>query len=290
MDNVENRIKISVIIPSYHDWQRLQLCLDALDKQIYSKDKFEVIVVNNDPKDVQPKSLRIPKNCKIITEVKPGSYAARNEGVLNSLGQVLAFTDADCIPNFDWLEKIDLYFKSNQGILTGYVEMFSTVNQRKLSFTESYDYIFGINNEIYAENKAGATANLSVDRDTFNSVEGFNSKLLSGGDVDFCNRVSEFGGQFHFISNLVVKHPLRSSMEDLLIKAKRLAGGKIKLNRFKGLMFAFTPPVVRIYILIFKKEAKASIKAKAFLTLFYIKYYQLFTSIIIFFGGQNERN
>ena len=40
---------VSVIIPTYHDWDRLKLCLKALEQQRYPTDRFEVLVVNNDP-------------------------------------------------------------------------------------------------------------------------------------------------------------------------------------------------------------------------------------------------
>src|SRR5690606_31479653 len=95
---------ISVIIPTYHDWDRLQLCLNALSNQTLSEDKFEIIVVNNDPDDIAPEILDIPSNAKIINESKPGSYAARNLAVRDARGEIFAFTDSDCIPDSKWLE------------------------------------------------------------------------------------------------------------------------------------------------------------------------------------------
>lgn len=45
---------VSVIIPTYHDWDRLKKCIEALKIQTYPSDLFEVIIVNNDPADKAP--------------------------------------------------------------------------------------------------------------------------------------------------------------------------------------------------------------------------------------------
>ncbi len=42
---------------------------------------------------------------RMIHEPLPGSYAARNQGLSQARGNIVAFTDADCIPNPDWIEK-----------------------------------------------------------------------------------------------------------------------------------------------------------------------------------------
>lgn len=52
---------VSIIIPTYRDWERLALCISALDKQTYSKDLFEVIIVNNDAQDQAPSNYYLPK-------------------------------------------------------------------------------------------------------------------------------------------------------------------------------------------------------------------------------------
>ena len=59
--NVEKRPLISVIIPTYHDWKRLQLCLDALDQQSFSKDLFYIIYKNYPCAYIQLSSCAIIK-------------------------------------------------------------------------------------------------------------------------------------------------------------------------------------------------------------------------------------
>jgi glycosyltransferase involved in cell wall biosynthesis len=280
---------LSVVIPVYHDWPRLQLCLNALELQSFPKKSFEVIVVNNNPSDRPPEGFWVPDNCIIVEEAKPGSYAARNKGAAQAIGEVLVFTDADCIPSVDWLKLVSQYYERGSGILSGRVEMFSVLNKKKLSFPESYDYIYGINQDIYAENDVGATANLAVDKCSFKKLNGFDAKVYSGGDVDFCNRASECKINFFYSDKVYVSHPLRCSSHDLLSKARRLLAGKLKRNFWGGLVVALSPPLVRLHILFFKKKAPLDVKFKAIFFLFFVKIVQVSEMVLLLAGKADER-
>lgn len=288
MQSEKKHFFISVIIPTYHDWIRLKLCLEALEIQTYPKEWFEVIVVNNDPEDPLPKDINLPSNCKIVVESKPGSYAARNTGAAYAKGDVLSFTDADCKPREDWLYKINMHYCSSDDALSGAVEMFS-LNNEKLNFSESYDYIYGINQEIYIEKGVAATANLSTRKEYFILVNGFDDKVFSGGDVDFCKRLKDKGLNLFYRDDVIVCHPLRNSFSDLLTKARRLAAGKIRRNFILGIILVLSPPIVRLKILFFKKKAPASVKIKAAFVLFFIKLYQVVFLPLMVIGKTNER-
>ena len=94
---------ISVIIPVYNDSQRLQLCLAALENQSYPKDSYEVIVIDNNSTDNVKKIVNNCSQAIYAFKKTKGSYAARNKGISLARGEVLAFTDSDCIPTHHWL-------------------------------------------------------------------------------------------------------------------------------------------------------------------------------------------
>src|SRR5215217_5319918 len=107
---------VSIIIPTYHDWARLELCIEAIKSQSYPAHLIEVIIVNNDPDDSPPEMFKIEPNIKLISESKPGSYAARNTALENISGEIVAFTDSDCIPDIDWISNAAAYFDKNPDV------------------------------------------------------------------------------------------------------------------------------------------------------------------------------
>ena len=86
---------VSIIIPTYKDWSRLNLCLKAMENQSYPLEKFEVIVVNNAPGENPPSGFLFRNNWTLITEEKSGSYAARNKALKICKGKIVGFTDSD---------------------------------------------------------------------------------------------------------------------------------------------------------------------------------------------------
>ncbi len=98
---------VSVIVPVYNHAEHLKLCLGALDNQTYPKNCYEVIVIDNGSDDLENIKQIVNQYTQttFTSESKPGSYAARNQGLSIVKGEIIAFTDADCIPNNNWLEK-----------------------------------------------------------------------------------------------------------------------------------------------------------------------------------------
>jgi glycosyltransferase involved in cell wall biosynthesis len=101
---------VSIIIPTYRDWNRLGMCLEALKKQSYPKENTEIIIINNDPEDLIPVDFKGNKNITIMNAARNGSYAARNTGLKIAKGEIIGFTDSDCIPNTDWISKAVVIF------------------------------------------------------------------------------------------------------------------------------------------------------------------------------------
>src|SRR5687767_14260928 len=95
---------VSVIIPVYNDTERLLRCLEALEAQTYPRNRFEVIVVDNGSDVPVADTLNRHAGCAIlVTEPRPGGFVARNAGIERASGEILAFTDADCLPAASWL-------------------------------------------------------------------------------------------------------------------------------------------------------------------------------------------
>jgi glycosyltransferase involved in cell wall biosynthesis len=240
---------VSVIIPTYQDWVRCFECLDALRDQTLDPSVFEIIVVNNDPADRCPDVGRLADNVMILEEAAPGSYAARNAGVAASSGTLLAFTDSDCRPSPQWLQKAVETVEANQGSVrvTGPIEIFRPSDCGELAYL--YDRKFAFNQSSTKRYEHAVTANLIVPREMFNLVGFFNASMMSGGDFEWDNRAAKLGVSLVFNQEAVVRHPSRRSVAELSTKARRVAGGSVALGNVGVLQMIWSrikPPVNKI--------------------------------------------
>lgn len=225
---------VSVIVPTYNDWARLRLCVDALALQTYPKERFEVIVVNNNPNDSVPENFSLPENFQIITEAKTGSYAARNAALKIAKGGIIGFTDSDCIPDKDWIKNAVIYFQNNPSCsrIAGNILVFP--KGAKATVAEKYDRLFAFRQKRYVNDYGTCvTANVFAYKYVFDEVGPFNDNLMSFGDLDWGSRAHKAGYKIDYVENVIVNHPARS-LAELVKKEKRLAGGREKFSRPAG--------------------------------------------------------
>jgi glycosyltransferase involved in cell wall biosynthesis len=229
---------VSVIIPVYNDSERLKTCLQALENQTYSKELYEVIVVDNNSEEDIKSIVNQFNQAQIAHESRRGSYAARNKGISIAKGKILGFTDSDCIPAADWIEKgvEKLLQISNCGLVAGEVQLFFK-NPKKPTVFEIYDSMNFLRQKYYIENyKFGATANVFTFKDVFKEVGLFNSELKSGGDSDWGKRVFSAGYTQVYADNVLVKHPARYQWEEIRKKALRVSEGLSRQEERKSLI------------------------------------------------------
>ena len=219
---------ISVIIPVYNDSRNLSNCLEALGKQTLSKSMYEIVVVDNGSSQDISEVVRAYPGINLCHEYKEGSYSARNKGILNSRGDIIAFTDSDCIPKDTWLEKglSAVVSKDSLGFIGGRVNYFAR-DENNMTSAELWEILNQYDQEecINIMN-FGLTANLFTRRSVMDEVGLFNSDLKSAGDYEWGNRVYEKGLNIYYENEVVVSHPARRTLSELSRKVRRLVGGR----------------------------------------------------------------
>lgn len=250
----------SVIIPYYKDLQNLKLLLGHLENQSLPRANWEIIVVNNDP-DLPlalPEDFIITNSLRILEESKSGSYAARNKGISEAKGEIIAFTDSDCLPDPNWLKNawglFSQDFKKEVGILTGPVPLFFK-NPNQLTDAELYEKYTGFTTEVYAKEGHAITANWFSYKAVLEEFGNFNDTLKSNGDSELSGKISQ-KYQIVFSEKITVTHPARHQTVDLINKYKRLLGGTFT-RKFKddhaGFRIFFLRFVAKRYRFAFKK-------------------------------------
>ncbi|PID58309.1 glycosyl transferase family 2 [candidate division KSB3 bacterium] len=221
---------VSVILPVYNDAERLKICLGALEEQTYPKEAYEVIVVDNNSAESIEAIVENYAQARADFEDRPGSYSARNKGLATAQGEVLAFTDSDCIPAADWIERgvKALLSVPNCGIVGGEVTLFFKDPDRPTA-VELYDRLMYLSQKRYVEKyKYSATANLFTFRHVFERVGDFDGTLQSGGDKEWGQRVTAAGYTLFYAADVRIKHPARATLAEMQEKTRRVARGFTK--------------------------------------------------------------
>lgn len=217
-------VAVEVIIPVFNDAECLQLCLAALAHQAIPADRFVVTVVDNGSD--QPLELpQLPYTARLLRCPQPGSYAARNTAIAASQAELMAFTDADCLPAPDWLAQ-GLRLADAHTLLAGAIRIRPS-DAAVPTPADRYELLFGMQQQHYVQAGGfGITANLWVPRRLLEQIGPFNAALKSGGDREFCLRARHQGWPLLYAAGCVVEHPARCS-EQLVAKARRLVGGRL---------------------------------------------------------------
>ena len=103
---------LTVIVPVYNEQELIAGCLDSLLNQTLDKDKYEIIVIDNNSTDLSAK-IALEKGVRVEKEPRKGYVHAIRRGIEVSQSEFIAFTDADCRVPPDWTTKILTHFTSD---------------------------------------------------------------------------------------------------------------------------------------------------------------------------------
>ena len=292
---------VSIIIPTYHDWNRLSLTINALAKQTYPANYFEVIIVNNAPQDRIPDNYFLPANMQIVSEGKPGSYAARNKGLSLAKGEIYGFTDSDCIPHPDWIENaVKMFADKTVDRVAGHIELIYRDSKTK-TWIELYESIYELDQKrIVRVHKASVTANLFARKNLFEKVGLFDANKMSGDDFGWNRRANAHGYNIVYGENVTISHPARSTFKEFTNKKRREFGGKknTKVTGLKSILkhivyipFLFYMSVIRLNARLFSVDKRLSVTdvIKVFLVNIYLFFINASEFFRLLLGGSKVR-
>ncbi len=210
-----NLPSISIIIPTYSRPQQLSDCLAALSRLNYPPSDFEVIVVDDGNPIQLDEVVKLWQSKLLITLLKQsnqGPAAARNLGADHAEGQLLAFTDDDCTPATDWLQKFSEQFSKNPNSLMGGQtinalpnNLYATTSHLLVDFL--YDYYNGKDAKI-RQTRFFTSNNFSISKQIFQRLGGFSLKfpLAAGEDRELCDRALQLGYEMLYVPEALVYH------------------------------------------------------------------------------------
>lgn len=223
--------RVSVVIPVFRDTQRLRDCCLAILAQSFEICRGDLVVVDN---SIDGEAIdNLEGWVRVLREPNPGSYAARNRAIIESRADVLAFTDADCVPDRDWiLEGVRALTKAaSRAIVGGKICVSGACSERETA-VQLYQRLFGLDQRKYVQTYGfAATANLFAWRRVFEEVGLFDATLFSGGDAEWAGRAKQRGYSICYADLSAVYHEPRNTLGALWQRERRVTGGHFERIR-----------------------------------------------------------
>lgn len=207
---------LSVVVATYNRATALRRCLDSL-LSMRTPDglAWELICVDNNSTDetrrvIEEVARTSPVPVKYVFEQRQGVAYARNAGLREARGEIIAITDDDCIADPTWIAALMQEFAADPslGIVGGRIELYDP-RDRPIAIRVSRDRTFFSLGAIATH---VITANMAIRRSAMEKVGSFDenfgpgARLLAGEDIDLLYRAYKAGVKILYSPDAVIYH------------------------------------------------------------------------------------
>lgn len=210
-------MEFSIIICTFNGAQRLPLVLSSIERlSIPESSTGELIIVDNNSTDqtrsiVEKFSLNFPLPLRYCFEGSQGLSYARNTGIKYAKGEIIIFTDDDCIVDANWLIEILLEFRSDAElmVLGGRIELYNQNDQPITLRRLTERRLFSSPQQIFS---LLAGCNMAFRKSAFMSIGEFDvhygagQKIPSAEDSDFFYRTFRLNHKMVYCPNVLIYH------------------------------------------------------------------------------------
>lgn len=247
-------IKYSIIVPAYNAGATIEHCLKALMQQSLDMEGYEVIVVDDGSTDMTGYIIKkFP--VKYIWQSNRGPAAARNHGAAKAAGELLLFTDSDCVPDYKWLEEMTRPFaEQNIAAVKGAYRTSQkalTAHFAQMEFEERFELLRKAESIDMVD-----TYSAAFRREVFIRAGGFDESFPAANneDTDLSYKLSTSGHKMVFNPGAIVCH-LRHPDTILKYSKQKFWRGYWRMvvyKRFPGKMVkdSYTPQSLKFQILL----------------------------------------
>lgn len=210
------QLAASVIVPVRNGRHHLEKLLAALDRQTLPRERFEILIGDDGSSDGSTEGLETEDGwIRVLPGPPRSSYAARNRAAAAARAPILAFCDADCQPEAEWLEAgISAVQAADTEMLAAGRIRFLVPERPTVWTLVDMDSTKDHRREVEIGN--AETANLFVRRAFFEELGGFDEVIPEHGDFDFALRAVAAGARLEYTPEAVVWHPTRDGAKPFL--------------------------------------------------------------------------
>jgi GT2 family glycosyltransferase len=237
--------RISVVIPVRNEEQRIGAVLEALRKQDYPSELFEVVVTDGMSTDrtteVVAQYVSQPgAPIHLVRNLGKLSSSGRNLGVATGSGEVIVFVDGHChIPSRDLLKNVTRLFESTGADILCRPQPLdcpgNNYSQRVIAAARASWLGHGVDSTIYSTTLAGwvdpSSAGAIYRRSLFDRFEGFDERFDACEDVEFNYRLHQAGIKAYISPDLTIFYEPRNTLSSLFNQMMRYGKGRVRLAR-----------------------------------------------------------
>lgn len=242
--SAERTERVSIIVAMRDEQEHAAACLTALLSQDYPDELLQIIVVDDASQDATPQILaefaRLYPQMKVITQEPDSELISRKKAALSRAiaeadGEILLFTDADCVPPPEWAKTIVSCFGADTGMVVGFSPVFDETNSwlgRALAIDSLAAAAVAAGSIANGSATTCTGRNIAYRREVYDQLKGFETieHSISGDDDLFLQRVHrETNWKIKFAANLeaVVPSFQTTSLSGFIRQKRRhLSAGK----------------------------------------------------------------
>lgn len=232
------KVKVSIVVTVFNEEKTIKSLLDVL-----CKFPAEIIVVDGGSTDQTPEIIKKYSGVKLICG-KYNRSQGRNIGVVAAKGQIIAFTDAGCIPELDWFKEIikpffkkDPYHKVGEGRGVRYSEV-QVVSGYYRGLPQNIfekclvPYVLVMPDKIPDE-FLPSTRSMAITKKLFLETGGFDERLWHNEDYAFAHKLKNMGINFYFAPKAIVGWMPRKDLKSAAWMFLRFAIGDAQAGIFR---------------------------------------------------------
>jgi len=246
----------TVIIPVYNEAQTLGDCLASLVPQAEQHQGIEIIVVDDGSTDNTADLAPNFPEVRWLRQIRQGPAAARNRGAREARGEIILFTDGDCIPLDNWLEEMLAPFQQAPaiiGVKGAYITRQRALVARfvQIEYEDKYDKLAASAYIDFID-----TYSAGYRRQMFLNAGGFDQEfpVACAEDVELSYRLANLGYKLVFNPKAKVIHRHPDNLTDYLRKKYKFAYWRmlsLKKHPNKILADSHTPQSMKAQLLLF---------------------------------------
>ena len=220
--------RVSVIVCTHNRAQQLSKIIELLRNQNYSKDNYEIVVVDNgstdDTKSIVESLMRQPGvRIRYVLESRRGVTYARSRGSEEALYPYLAYIDDDCTVGPEWLRSLMNGYNLDDAVFSVFGQIINDWGKQIkprwiMPATEAWlgnNSFLGDSSRILANRHGTREGNLSIKKETlqtfggFLGMEQFGSRNMASGELVYCLfQAKKNGAKIAYVPTAIVHHQM----------------------------------------------------------------------------------